>query len=251
MELEGKVAIVTGGAQGIGRAIAEGLAEEGASIVIADLGRAEESAREMKDKGFQAIGVVTDVSSEADTVRMAAAAVSAFGRIDILVNNAGIYSSLNPGPFEQITVDAWRKIMDVNVMGMFLASKAIVPTMRAQKDGRIINIASGTPYKGVPYLLHYVTSKGAVIAFTRALCKEVGGDNILVNTIAPGFTLSQGVLNNPVQIEKLRDVSLKARIIMRDQHPADVVGAVKFFAGPNASFITGQSLVVDGGAYFN
>ncbi len=251
MVLQGKVAIVTGGAQGIGRAIAEGLASDGARVVIADVARAEEAAAEMRAKGFEAIGVRADVSSEADTAAMAEAALKTFGRIDILVNNAGIYTSLVPGPFEEISVEAWRRVMDVNVLGMFLCSRAVIGAMRAQKAGRIINLASGTPYKGVPYLLHYTTSKGAVIAFTRALAKEVGKDNILVNTVAPGFTLSDGVLSNPKQLEALQEVSLKARVLMRDQVPADIVGAVKFFAGPDSSFITGQSLVVDGGAYFN
>ena len=146
---------------------------------------------------------------------MAAAALERYGRIDGLVNNAGIYSSLVPKPFEQIDVDEWRKVYDVNVLGMFLATRAVVPAMRAAGYGRIVNIASGTPYKGVPFLLHYVTSKGAVIAMTRAVAKEVGADGILVNTVAPGFTMSDGVLANPVQVEKLQEISLKARA-----HPA-------------------------------
>ena len=143
---------------------------------------------------------------------MAAAALERYGRIDALVNNAGIYSSLVPKPFEQIDVDEWRKVYDVNVLGMFLATRAVVPAMRAAGYGRIVNIASGTPYKGVPFLLHYVTSKGAVIAMTRAVAKEVGADGILVNTVAPGFTMSDGVLANQVQVEKLQEISLKARL---------------------------------------
>jgi NAD(P)-dependent dehydrogenase (short-subunit alcohol dehydrogenase family) len=123
--------------------------------------------------------------------------------------------------------------------------------MREAKRGRIINMASGTPFKGVPLFLHYVTSKGAVIAMTRALAKELGTDNVLVNSVAPGFTLSDGVMDNPVQLEQLRDVSARARVLVRDQYPEDIVGAVLFFAGEQSSFITGQSLVVDGGAYFN
>jgi NAD(P)-dependent dehydrogenase (short-subunit alcohol dehydrogenase family) len=182
---------------------------------------------------------------------MAAAALERYGRIDGLVNNAGIYTSLVPTPFEEIDVAEWRKVYDVNVLGMFLATRAVAPAMREAGWGRIVNIASGTPYKGVPFLLHYVTSKGAVIAMTRALAKELGGDGILVNTVAPGFTMSDGVLGNPVQVEKLQEVSLKARIVQRDQYPEDVVGAVAFFCSPDADFVTGQSLVVDGGAFFN
>jgi NAD(P)-dependent dehydrogenase (short-subunit alcohol dehydrogenase family) len=246
MRLAERVAIVTGGAQGIGRAIAERLHEEGATVVIGDLNGAEAAAAELGGLGMR-----VDVSREADTRALAAAALERYGRIDALVNNAGIYSSLVPTPFEEIDVAEWRKVYDVNVLGMFLATRAVVPAMRAAGYGRIVNIASGTPYKGVPFLLHYVTSKGAVIAMTRAVAKEVGADGILVNTVSPGFTMSDGVLANPVQVEKLQEISLKARLVQRDQYPEDIVGAVAFFCSPDADFITGQSLVVDGGAYFN
>jgi NAD(P)-dependent dehydrogenase (short-subunit alcohol dehydrogenase family) len=251
MYLKDKVAIVTGSAMGIGRAMAEGLASEGASIVIADVAKADVAAKEMKDKGFKAIGVKVDVSSQQDTERMAAETLKAFKRIDILVNNAGIYTSLIPGPFEKITVEEWRRVMDVNVLGMFLCCRAVIGELRKNKSGRIINLSSGTPFKGIPYLLHYTTSKGAVIALTRALAKEVGADNILVNAIAPGFTLSDGVMASEIQLKHFREVSAKARTLVRDQYPQDLVGAVKFFAGPDSSFITGQTLVVDGGAYFH
>jgi len=251
MDLRDKVAIVTGGAMGIGRAMAEGLASEGASIVIADVAKAEVAAKEMKDKGFKAIGINVDISSQPDTEKMAAETLKAFRSIDILVNNAGIFSSLVPGPFEKITVEEWRRVMDVNVLGMFLCCRAVIGEMRKKKGGRIINLSSGTPFKGVPYLLHYTTSKGAVIALTRALAKEVGADNILVNAIAPGFTLSDGVMASEIQLEHFREGSAKARTLVRDQYPQDLVGAVKFFAGPDSSFITGQTLVVDGGAYFH
>jgi NAD(P)-dependent dehydrogenase (short-subunit alcohol dehydrogenase family) len=246
MRLADRVMIVTGGAQGIGRAIAQRLHDEGATIVVADLAGAEAAGEELGG-----LGIRVDVSQQADTEAMAAAALGRYGRIDGLVNNAGIYSTLVPKPFEQIDVEEWRKVYDVNVLGMFLATRAVVPAMRAAGYGRIVNIASGTPYKGVPFLLHYVTSKGAVIAMTRAVAKEVGGDGILVNTVAPGFTMSDGVLANPVQVEKLQEVSLKARLIQRDQFPSDIVGAVAFFCSPDADFVTGQSLVVDGGAFFN
>jgi NAD(P)-dependent dehydrogenase (short-subunit alcohol dehydrogenase family) len=150
-----------------------------------------------------------------------------------------------------LSVEEWRRVFDVNVLGTFLATRAVAPFMREAGRGRIINLASGTPYKGVPFFLHYVASKGAVIAMTRVLAKELGGDNVLVNTIAPGFTLSDGVLSNRTQVEQLQEVSAKARVLVRDQYPEDIVGAVLFFASEQSSFITGQSLVVDGGAYFN
>ena len=246
MRLADRVAIVTGGAQGIGRAIAQRLHEEGATVVIADLQGHEAAAAEL-----DGLGVRVDVSQEADAKALAEAVLAKYGRIDALVNNAGIYSSLVPKPFEQIDVDEWRKVYDVNVLGMFLVTRAVMPAMRAAGYGRIVNIASGTPYKGVPFLLHYVTSKGAVVAMTRAVAKEVGADGILVNTVSPGFTMSDGVLANPVQVEKLQEISLQARLVQRDQFPGDIVGAVAFFCSPDADFITGQSLVVDGGAYFN
>jgi NAD(P)-dependent dehydrogenase (short-subunit alcohol dehydrogenase family) len=251
MKLRDKVAIVTGAAQGIGRAIAEGLAAEGASVVIADLQGAEEAARALRGKGRRAAEVTCDVSDEAQVAAMADAAVNAFGGVDILVNNAGIYSSLVPKPFEEIGAAEWRRMMDVNTLGVFLSCRATVGAMRKRGGGRIVNINSGTPFKGVPFLLHYVASKGAITAMTRALAKELGPSNILVNGVAPGFTLSDGVKANPVQLEKLRDVSAKGRSLVRDQFPEDVVGAVTFLAGPDASFITGQTLLVDGGAYFN
>jgi NAD(P)-dependent dehydrogenase (short-subunit alcohol dehydrogenase family) len=156
-----------------------------------------------------------------------------------------------PTPFEQLNVEEWRKVFDVNVMGMWLATRAVAPHMRAAGWGRVINLASGTPFKGVPFLLHYVASKGAVVAMTRSLAKELGADNVLVNAVAPGFTMSDGVLENPVQVEALQEISAKARTLVRDQYPDDIVGAVVFFAGDGAGFITGQSLVVDGGAYFH
>lgn len=244
--LDEQVAIVTGAAQGIGRKIAVGLAAGGARVVVADLQAADEVA-----DGLGGMAVAVDVSDQQACERMAQSAIDAYGRIDILVNNAGIWSSLVATPFEQLSVDEWKRVFDVNVLGMYLATRAVAPFMRRAKRGRIINLSSGTPFKGVPFFLHYVSSKGAVIAMTRALAKELGSDNILVNTIAPGFTLSDGVLANRKQVEQLQEVSAKARVLVRDQYPEDIVGAVLFFAGEESSFITGQSLVVDGGAYFN
>jgi NAD(P)-dependent dehydrogenase (short-subunit alcohol dehydrogenase family) len=245
--LDGKVAIVTGGAQGIGRAIADRLAADGARIVIADLKGAEGAAADFAD----GVGLTVDVSSEDDVARMAAETVERCGAIDILVNNAGLYASLPMRPFEQIPVDEWRQVMDVNVLSMFLTCRAVVPRMREHGGGRIVNISSGTPFRGVPFVLHYVTSKGAIVAFTKALAKELGGDEILVNCVAPGFTMSDGVQENPEVVEALRDVSVSARTIKRDQVPEDVVGAVAFLCGPESTFITGQTMVIDGGQYFH
>jgi len=236
--LDGKIAIVTGGAQGIGAAIAAGLAGEGAEVVVADL--------EPPEGGIEA-----DVSSEDDVQRMVGQALERNGRIDILVNNAGLYASLEMRAFTEIPLDEWNHVMEVNVASMFLTCRAVVPVMREQGGGKIVNISSGTPFRGVPFLLHYVTSKGAIVALTRALARELGKDSIHVNCVAPGFTMSEGVKSHPEVIEKLRDVSIASRAIQRDQVPEDVVGAVVFLCTPAADFITGQTMVIDGGQYFH
>ena len=236
--LDGKVAIVTGGAQGIGAAIAAGLAGEGAEVVVADL--------EPPEGGIEA-----DVSSEEDVERMVGQALERNGRVDILVNNAGLYASLEMRAFSEIPLEEWNRVMAVNVASMFLTCRAVVPVMREQGGGKIVNTSSGTPFRGVPFLLHYVTSKGAIVAFTRALAKELGKDSIHVNCVAPGFTMSDGVKSNPKVVEALRDVSIASRTLQRDQVPEDVVGAVIFLCTPAADFVTGQTMVIDGGQYFH
>jgi len=236
--LDGKVAIVTGGAQGIGRAIADGLEGEGATVVVADLNPPEG-------------GIQADVSSEKDVARMVDETVTRHGRIDVLVNNAGLYASLAMRPFTEIPLEEWNRVMEINVASMFLTSRAVVPVMRDRGGGKIVNISSGTPFRGVPFLLHYVTSKGAIVALTRALAKELGKDSIHVNCVAPGFTMSEGVKSHPEVVEALRDVSVAARTIQRDQVPEDVVGAVVFLCSPAADFVTGQTMVIDGGQYFH
>jgi len=189
--LDGRVAIVTGGAQGIGRAIADGLEREGATTVIADLQPPED-------------GIRADVSSEEDVSRMVEETLRRHGRVDILVNNAGLYATLPMRPFTEIPLEEWRKVMDVNVASMFLTSRAVVPAMREQGGGKIVNISSGTAFRGVPFVLHYVTSKGAIVALTRALAKELGKDGIHVNCVAPGFTMSEGVQAQPIEARALR-----------------------------------------------
>jgi NAD(P)-dependent dehydrogenase (short-subunit alcohol dehydrogenase family) len=236
--LEGKVAIVTGGAQGIGAAIVSGLEAEGVTVVVADLNPPEG-------------GIRADVASEEDVSAMVEETLARHGRIDALVNNAGLYASLEMRAFTEIPLDEWNRVMEVNVASMFLTCRAVVPVMRKQGGGKIVNISSGTPFRGVPFLLHYVTSKGAIVALTRALAKELGRDSIHVNCVAPGFTMSDGVKSHPEVIEKLRDVSVASRTIQRDQMPEDVVGAVVFLCTPAADFITGQTMVIDGGQYFH
>jgi NAD(P)-dependent dehydrogenase (short-subunit alcohol dehydrogenase family) len=239
-----KVVIVTGGSMGIGRAIADRFANDGADVVIADIAGAAEAANEMVAAGASAIGVTCDISDPVSCDAMVLAAVNAFGRIDTLVNNAGLYSTLKLTDFSKIKPEDWQRVLNVNVMGQAFVTAAVLPTMQTQNKGEIVN-------KGVPYLLHYVASKGAINAMTKALAKELGEFGIRVNGVAPGFTLSDGVKANPHQIEKLQEISVKSRVIARDQLPEDVVGAVVFLASDDAAFMTGQTLVVDGGAYFH
>jgi NAD(P)-dependent dehydrogenase (short-subunit alcohol dehydrogenase family) len=248
--LDGRVAIVTGGAKGIGRHYSQALAAEGARLMIADIADGAALADEIaRAHGANSVAsAVTDVSDEAAVTALVAKTMERFGKIDVLVNNAALYAPLKEETCTEIEVATWDRVMAVNLRGPFLMAKHVVPHMKAQGYGKIINIGSGTAFKGIPRFLHYVTSKGGITAFTRALSRELGEHGIRVNTLAPGFTLSDTIVaQNPKHVETAGKASVAGRAIRRDAHPQDLLGALIFLAGPESDFITGQTLAVDGG----
>lgn len=247
MRLSGLVAIVTGGARHIGAAYARKLAEEGAAVVIADILDGEPVADEIRAAGRKALALKIDVSDEAATGRMAVETVKAFGRIDILVNNAAIFINIQRHPFYEITAEEWDRVSAVNIKGPFLCVKAVFPQMKEQKNGKIINISSSTAYWGTPNFLHYVASKAALIGMTRSLAREVGGFGICVNAIAPGLVEHEGQ-NAP---KALTELQLKERSIKRLQTPNDLMGTLVFLCSSDSDFMTGQTIVVDGGSVFH
>jgi 3-oxoacyl-[acyl-carrier protein] reductase len=248
--LQDRVIIVTGGAHGIGRAYCEGFAREGAKVVVADLDQAsgDELVRALSKEGHDALAVRADVAEPADTERMARATLDRFGRIDGLINNAALFQrpAMSRVPFEKIPVDEWDRLMAVNLRGVFLCCRAVVPAMKQQRYGKIVNISSGTVFYGAPNAAHYVTSKAGVIGLTRSLARELGESRITVNAIAPGLTISMD------EVDAARDTQnqqrLQARSIKRTELPEDIVGAAVFLCTAESDFITGQTLVVDGGA---
>lgn len=248
MRLKDRVAIVTGGGVGIGKAYSYGLAKEGAKVVVADIQEAEAKkvAADIKQSGGEAIAVAVDVTSEEKTKALAQATLKAYGKIDVLVNNAGLYSALKKKNFMEIDAEEWDRVMAVNVKGLFLCVKAVYPAMKHQGKGKIINISSGTVLGGTPLFLHYVSSKAAVVGFTRSLAREVGGDNISVNAIMPGLTISGSNQEGVMTAEQLAD-RRRRRCFQRDQYPQDLVGTVIFLASEDSDFMTGQSIAVDGG----
>ena len=249
--LDGRVAIVTGGAKGIGRHYSHALAAEGARVMIADVADGSTLAAEIAAAhgAYSVASATVDVSDESSVKDLVAATMVRFGKIDVLVNNAALFAPLQEQPFGEIDGALWDRVMAVNVRGMFLMAKHVAPHMIAQRSGKIINIGSGSAARGLPFMLHYVTSKGAVTAFTRALSRELGAHNICVNTLAPGFTISDSVVeHNPGHLASARGPSVARRALKRDQVPEDLTGTLVFMASAASDFITGQTLAVDGGA---
>mgnify|MGYP006281808997 CR=1 FL=1 len=243
-DLQGRVAIVTGGSQGIGLAYAKGLAAHGATVVIADLRGAEDAAAAIGVRG-----VTVDVTDAQQVAEAVSSVQREYARIDILVNNAAFYGGLSLASFEDITEADWDKSMAVNVKGVWLMAKAVAPIMRAQGSGRIINIASNVVFMGKPNFLHYVASKGAVWAMTNALSRELAGSSVTVNCVAPGYTITPATreMGTPEQVRDLESQIIDAQSVKRLLEPEDMVGAVLYLASDAAAMVTGQTIVVDGG----
>jgi len=248
--LAGKVALVTGGARGLGAAYARAFALEGARVCVSDVLDTGTTVAAVERDGGQALGV-TGVTGDIGDIKaceaMAAAAIEAFGGIDILVNNAALFVDLKRGSFLDIATEDWDRVMAVNVRGSFNAAKAVVPFMRQRGGGSIVNITSTTALKGIPFALEYVTSKGAIVGMTRALARELGDDNIRVNAIAPGLTFSEAVADADELFRPYNEFTLRDRAFKRDQLPDDLTGAVLFLASDESAFVTGQIVTVDGG----
>ena len=245
--LNGRAAMVTGAAQGIGAVYAEALAREGASVCISDILDCSETVDRIKAAGGEAIGLEVDVTNLEACQNMVARTAEAFGAADILVNNAAMFATLHRRSFLEIGGEEWDRVMAINTRGVFNCIKAAVPAMQEKSYGKIVNISSSTIYSGVPLMLHYVASKGAVDSMTRALARELGDKGIRINTIAPGFTMSDRIEAQRDKLEFYVNLSLQARSLKREQDPTDLLGALLYLVSPDSDFVTGQAIVVDGG----
>jgi 3-oxoacyl-[acyl-carrier protein] reductase len=246
-DLAGRTVIVTGGGKGIGKVYSQEFAKAGARVLAADIDEAAAKAvaAELAAGGLEALGIGVDIADEQSVAAMTKAALDRFGSIDILINNASMMSVLPRRSWLEIPVDEWDRVMAVNLRGMFLCCRAVFPTMKTQQRGKIVNISSSRFFEGSPNRLHYTTSKAGVVGFTRALAREVGEFGITVNAVAPGLTASD------TQVQSTSGNYLAARssgrAIDRVQTPDDLVGAVMFLSSPASDFMTGQTLLVDGG----
>lgn len=250
MRLKDKVAVITGAAQGIGAAFAIGFAKEGAKIVIGDIADAGTTVNMVKEAGSEAIYIKTDVNNEPDCFALLKAGFERFGAIDILINNAAVFGNIVLRPFTEISSEEYKRVVEINTSGAFHCIKAAFPYMK-DKGGKIINISSASILEGVPGMPHYVASKGAMMALTRAMARELGDFNITVNTIAPGFTHSEGGdkfdQSKAVPLPPLDELQLPLRCIKRPGKPQDIVGTALFLATDDSAFVTGQMIVHDGG----
>jgi NAD(P)-dependent dehydrogenase (short-subunit alcohol dehydrogenase family) len=245
--LKGRVAIVTGAAQGLGAAFARGLAAEGAAVALCDMLDPAPVAHAIREAGGESVAGVVDVTDGAAAAAFVQRVESTLGPVDILVNNAALFGGLPRKPFTEISADEWDRVMVVNTRGLLEFTKAVVPGMKARRAGRIVNIASATVNAGAPLMLHYVASKGAVIAMTRSMARELGDFGIGVNALSPGLTMSDSVRQDYASSETPRQV-LSRRCFKREQLPDDLLGPLLFLVGSDSAFVTGQTYVVDGGA---
>ncbi len=245
--LSGRVAIITGAASGIGEHYAKGLAAEGAKVSIADLESGDGVVRAIRDAGGEAMSQVCDVSDPKAVARLIRSTDEAFGGVHVLVNNAALAARLVHKTVDELSSEEWDRVFAVNVRGAFECVKAALPVMRRQGYGKIINVSSGTVFKGVTHMLHYVATKGAIIAMTRSLANELGKDGIRCNAIAPGLT-STDYMKSRNDIAEMLIGMAKSRAIPREEVPGDLVGTCVFLASAESDFITGQTIVVDGGA---
>lgn len=244
--LDGKCIIVTGAAQGIGAVMAKGFAAMNARVMLMDITDPANAVESIRSAGGDAIGIKADVTRGEDCIAVAAETEAAFGRVDGMVCNAALFTTLPQEPFDEIDEGLWDAVMAVNVKGPWLCVRAAVPAMERAGGGSVVMIASNRIFRGYPDLLHYDASKGAILAMVRSLIRELGPKNIRVNTIAPGLTLSEGVLRREGILDR-KDAIAAGRSLARDQEPGDLVGPTAFFLSDHAAFVTGQSLVVDGG----
>ena len=249
MRLKDKVTIITGAAHGIGKAYARRFAEEGAQVVIADIDAqgGEATAKALLDAGGSAWARATDVTQFSNVEGLMRETVAKFGKIDVLLNNAAIYvtQKLWKGPVEELAPEEWDRVIEVNLKGVFLCSKAAIPIMKRQKSGKIINIASGTFFSGSGNMPHYTTAKGGVVALTRVMARQLGEFGINVNCMTPGSTMSEENVTDEVLARRQEGVSKRA--FRRVETPADIVGTALFLASSDSDFVTGQLLVVEGG----
>lgn len=248
--LDGRTAILTGGAKGIGVHYARALVSSGARIAILDLADGGELSNQINaEEGRDAARFWrVDVSDEEQVAAAVEAVVGWAGDVDILVNNAAVFATLRDVKVTELDVALWDKVMAVNVRGPFLMVKHVAPLMIAKGRGKIVNISSGSAYKGLPFMSHYVTSKGAMLGFTRALARELGEHNININTLAPGLILSDSISANQEHLDTNRDRVVASRALKRDGYPEDLLGSLIFLCSPASDFMTGQTLLIDGGS---
>jgi NAD(P)-dependent dehydrogenase (short-subunit alcohol dehydrogenase family) len=245
--LSGKVAIISGAAQGIGAVYAKGIAAEGAKVCLCDIEPPDKVVEEIRAAGHEAIGQICDITDADAVAELVRKTDEHFGGVHILINNAALFAKLPLKPFTEITSAEWDRVMVINTRGPFECVKAVTPVMKRQGYGKIVNITSSGVMKGIPLLLHYIASKAAVIGMTRSMARELGDFGIRVNVLAPGLTVSELVKANEAY-DFSRNLNVASRALKREQEPKDLVGTIIYLSSPDSDFMTGQTVLVDGGS---